>query len=393
MRVRSVAIIGGGPAGATAGEKLCRGAREVFKVTIFEERQGWEKPCGGALPAKALKHYPFLLDAGEMFTKVKEAELVAANGETVRFALRAPLVIYSRAVLNGLLLGRAESAGACVVADHIRDFRRDRTGWEIKGREETYHADFVVLAAGARTPLRSLLTDGFAPQDLMLTYGYYAPGSDSLLRVHFFQDFEGYAWAFPRPDHLSVGICAKANEARMAALAERLHGFMQTFGYTSEGATVFSHLLPALSPERWARLEFAGDGWAMAGDAGGLVDPLTGEGIYFSMRSGELLAEVLLEGEPQAYPERVRHEFGRRLAMGARLAPRFYRGKFLGKSSTTRLVEFCCRSEAFMNLLQDLFEGTQSYTSLPSRVYRTFAKGVWQMAARKMKSLDMSSQL
>ncbi|MGH9327617.1 MAG: FAD/NAD(P)-binding protein [Terriglobia bacterium] len=386
--MNSIAIIGGGPAGAMAAESLRRRAPKAFDVTIFEERKSWEKPCGGGLPAKALRRYPFLADASETFATVKEAELVAPNGEVVRFMLRAPIAVYSRAVLNRFLLGRAECAGARVVADHIREFCRNGAGWAIKGSREVYRADFIILAAGARTPLRLPLTSRFRPQDLMLTYGYYTPGSDSLLRVQFFEDFEGYAWAFPRTDHLSVGICGKADEIRMVDLRLHLHAFMQAFGYVAEHAPVFSHLLPALNASSWEHIELAGNGWAVAGDAGGLVDPLTGEGIYFAMRSGELLAETLVEGEPQAYAQKVRREFGRRLAVGARLAPRFYRGKFLGQPSTTRLVQFCRRSPAFMSILQDLFEGSQSYASLPGRLYRTLAKGVFQMAATKCRIKD-----
>jgi flavin-dependent dehydrogenase len=396
--VRSIAIIGGGPAGSMTAERLLQtgvsgnSRNRRLQVTIFEERLGWEKPCGGGLPAKALVRYPFLLEACEPHAVIQEAELVAGSGEAVRFHLRMPIVIYSRSVLNGLLLWRAQSAGAQIVSDHITSFHREGGRWKLQGRNHAHLADFLVLANGARSSLRPRVASRFQPQDFMLTYGYYAPASDSLLRIQFLTDFEGYAWAFPRPDHLSIGICGKLNENDMTTLRERLHGFMQNFGYATEAAPIFSHLLPALNPDSWTKLELTGEGWAIAGDAGGLVDPLTGEGIYFAMRSGELLAESLLAGAPQSYLARIWREFGRRLAMGARLAPRFYHGDFLGRPSTTRLVEFCSRSPAFMNLLQDLLEGTQSYTSLPRRAYQTFAKGAFQMvagaASRKLSTLN-----
>ena len=194
------------------------------------------------------------------------------------------------------------SAGAEVVEDRVRDLRRSGSGWELQGKKGQYRADYLILAAGARTRLRSLLTEDFGPHDFMLTFGYYVPGRDDLLRVQFFEDFEGYAWAFPRPDHLSVGICGKVGEDSMAGLRERLHGFMRRFGYSLDAAQVYSHLLPSLSVDTWSGLRLAGPGWALAGDAGGLVDPVTGEGIYYAMRSGELLAESLLEGLPRALP-------------------------------------------------------------------------------------------
>jgi flavin-dependent dehydrogenase len=79
---------------------------------------------------------------------------------------------------------------------------------------------------------------------------------------------------------------------------------MRRFGYSCEGARIYSHLLPALSVDTWAGLRLAGPGWALAGDTGGLVDPITGEGIYYAMRSGELVAQWPLDGQPELYPAR-----------------------------------------------------------------------------------------
>jgi flavin-dependent dehydrogenase len=386
--LKEVAIIGGGPAGAMAARGLlddCRFQRRV-RVTLFEERPGWEKPCGGGLPAKAVLRYPFLIDSCHQFTNVREAELVAGNGEVVRFHLRRPLLVYSRTTLNQLLLHRAEATGAELIRDRIRGFYREGGRWRVQGRSHTYTADLLILAAGARSALRHLIAPAFKHRDFMLTFGYYTPAVDSVLRVQFFEDFEGYAWAFPRPDHLSLGICGKCGEASMSDLRDRLHRFMRCFDYPVKSGPVFSHLLPALDSANWNSLRLAGEDWAIAGDTAGLVDPLTGEGIYFAMRSGELLAEAVREESVNLYPAKVWSEFGARLAMAARLAPRFYRGSFLGRSSTTRLVEFCSRSAAFMALLQDLFEGSQSYSSLPSRVYRTFSKGLFELAAHAVRT-------
>ena len=281
-----------------AAEKLARGNFPGgASVVVFEERVGWEKPCGGGLTTKALRCYPFLRSASTELNFVRELELWAANGASVRVGLREPLAIYSRGILNGLLLARAEEAGAEIIQDRVLDLQRARRGWQLAGRRETYQADYVVVAAGARSRLRRGLAEDFTAQDFMLTLGYYVPGADGLARVQFFENFEGYAWAFPRPDHRSIGICAKIGESRMAGLRERLHAFMRKFGYAVESATVYSHLLPSLTVESWSNLRLLGQGWALVGDAAGLVDPVTGEGIYYAMRSGELLADVLLAGE------------------------------------------------------------------------------------------------
>lgn len=395
--MQRIAIIGGGPAGATAAERL---ARSGLDVSLFEERPGWEKPCGGALPPRAMKRFPYLAEAARDHRAIADVEMVAAGGASVRFRLREPLLVYSRARLNGLLLRRAAEAGAAIVPERILSFRREGAAWRLKGRGGSYAADFVILAAGARSRLRDLVAPPFSARDFMLTFGYYAPGFDDLLRVQFFEDFEGYAWAFPRPDHLSLGICGKVGESDMRGLRARLDDFITHYGYDSllpagwresktpgpqSPARVFSHLLPALSVESWNNLRLAGERWALAGDAAGLVDSVTGEGIYFAMRSGELLAEALARGTPESYPERVRSDFGRRLEVGARWARFFYRGDFWGKYPSTRLIEFSAQSRAFRELFQDLVEGAQSYPGLAGRMYKTLARSAGEMAAGALR--------
>ena len=392
MNMRTIAIIGGGPAGATTAEKLAQGwglrsAGGGHRVLVFEEKIGWEKPCGGGLSHKALRRYPFLAEATGGGNLLHDAEFLAPTGAAMRFHLRAPLAVYSRATLNQLLLRRAEHAGAEIVADRILRLRRRDAGWEIVGRRKIYRADFVVLAAGARTRLRQTLTEDFLPRDFMLTFGYYVPVACELLRVQFYEEFEGYAWAFPRLDHVSVGICGKVGDEPMAALRDRLGPFMQKFGYAPDPQRIFSHLLPSLSMESWDGLRLAGQGWALVGDAAGLVDPITGEGIYYAMRSGNLLAEALLEGFPQVYPERVRSEFGRALALGARLARMFYHGEFLGGSVTTRMIEFGTHSRKFLEVMQDLIEGSQSYLGLIARLHVGLARALLETGVGRLREV------
>ncbi len=390
--LQTIAVIGGGPAGSVLAERLCAGNGagngQPPRVLIFEEKRGWEKPCGGGLTWKVLHHYPFLADAASGGNIVRRMEVSVAGGRTICFPLRKPVAIFSRRRLNALLLERAEHAGAEVVEDRITRLNPSARGWKLQGRGGTYAADFVAVAAGARTRLRGGLAGDFPSRDFMLTFGYYVPREESLLRVECFRDFDGYAWSFPRPGHLSVGICGKVSESSMPQLKQMLHGFMARHGYAGDGAPVFAHLLPSLSLESWSELKLAGPGWALAGDAAGLVDPITGEGIYFAMRSGELLAESLLESlasgdeaglAAAGYEQKVRAEFANTLMRGARASPYFYHTKFLGDAITIRMVQLVQRSDEFMNLLQDMIDGSQTYVGLKRRVYHALPRAAWQM--------------
>jgi flavin-dependent dehydrogenase len=106
----------------------------------------------------------------------------------------------------------------------------------------------------------------------------------------------------------------------------------------------------------------------MCGDAAAWVDPLTGEGLFYAMRSGQLLGQTIADGCPEKYPALVRASFSSELEFAARIVRRFYRGSFLGCSVTTRMVQFLQRNAVFRQLMSDLFCGTQDYTSLKQRV-------------------------
>lgn len=387
--LKTIAIVGGGPAGAMTAERLLRGlarshnAQRRLRVMIFEEKLGWEKPCGGGLSHKALKQYPFLLSTKGLANPVWKMEIRAPGNVGVHLNLRQPLAIYSRRDLNHFLLQRAEQVGSEVVHDRITGVVRKGEKWQLKSRTTTHTADYLILAAGARSRLRDQLAGAFKAHDFMLTFGYYVPRREDTLRIEFFKDFEGYAWSFPRSDHLSVGICGKAGQAKMAELQQRLSLFMTRFEYSKGTAPVFSHLLPSLEVDSWANLRLEGDGWALVGDVSGLVDPITGEGIYFGLRSGELLADSLLTRS--SYTQKVWNEFGAKLMLGARMCQRFYLGDFLGAGVTTRMIQFCNRSETFLNLFQDLIEGEQAYRGLRSRLYRSLPKSLLEIATHTLR--------
>ena len=366
--MRNIAIVGGGPAGALCGERL---ASRGFQVTIFDERLAWEKPCGGGLTHKAIEAYPFLLDGQQPKKIVRTAELISGGGHRARFEMSHPIVIYARSVLNGLLLDRAVAAGCTTVCSRVTSV--DTFGSQVRliaGGEERC-SDFVVVAAGARNQLLPETTP-LTTNDLELTLGYFVPTEEDILKVKFLKEFEGYLWSFPRADHLSVGICAKMGQSSSQQLRGHLDAFVEEEKIPMEGARLYSHVLPSPQAQTIRGRRIAGRNWAMAGDAAACVDPVTGEGLYYALRSGDLLAQALIEGQPQAYPERLRGAFSADLEFAASLARKLFRGNFLGGAITTRMVQLLNYSPAFRDLMRDVFSGSQDYRTLKRRVWNQF---------------------
>jgi flavin-dependent dehydrogenase len=374
--MKDIAIVGGGPAGALCGERL---SSQGFRVTIFDERLAWEKPCGGGLTHKAIQAYPFLLDGPQPKKIVRTAELISGGGDRARLEMRHPIVIYARKVLNGLLLDRAVAAGCSAVRSRVTSVDTDRTQVRLTAGGEQYCSDFVVLAAGARNQLLPETT-ALGAMDLEVTLGYFVPTEEDIIKVKFLKEFEGYLWSFPRADHLSVGICAKMGQNPTQQLRRHLDEFVREENICMDGARFYSHVLPSPEAQTIRGRRIAGKNWAMAGDAAACVDPITGEGLYYALRSGDLLAQALIEGQPQAYPERLRAAFSADLEFAANIARKMFRGNFLGGAITTRMVQLLGHSPAFRDLIGDVFSGSQDYRSLKRRLWNQVGVTLLQLA-------------
>ena len=357
-------IVGGGPSGAMCGEQLALAGNAVH---IYDEHLAWEKPCGGGLTYKATQCFPFLLDNPHPKRLIHSVEIISAENRRAKLDLQHPIVIYSRTVLNGLLLDRAQAAGCQIHHSRVQgvDTTGDKPMYSVDG--QWCRADFLVVAAGARNQFLPG-TRPLSRDELEMTQGYFVPQTSEEIIIKFLPDFEGYIWSFPRADHLSLGICGSMASHTSNELRSHLREFAAAEQIDTENARFYSHVLPSPKERTLSDRAVVGRAWALCGDAAAWVDPLTGEGLFYAMRSGEILGRSIAEGCPEKYPARVRASFSLELEFAARIVRRFYRGSFLGTAVTTRMVQFLQRNAVFRQLLSDLFCGTQDYTTLKQRV-------------------------
>jgi geranylgeranyl reductase family protein len=378
--MKRVAVLGGGPAGAFAAERLSSAGLDVV---LFDEKLAWEKPCGGGLTYKAYSQYPFLIDNDTPKRFVTETVLAAPRAGEVNLKLDDPLLIYSRFDLNRMLLQRAERAGAQIEKARVLELNRSMAGWQLRTSSGNLDADFCVVATGARNPLRDVGTE-LTAVDAMSALGYYVPGQQDRIDIQFLPRLEGYIWIFPRCGHLSVGICGKGEPA--SALRRRLELYMAERGIPVKGSSFYSHLLPSLDTPSWKSNRVSGDGWMAVGDAAGLVDPITGEGLYYAIRSADLAAQTILNdssgdlaAKPAAYGRLLRRDFTHDLEFGSRLAKRIFNGQFLMGAVPARMVQFTRRSPRFSAVMQDLFAGKQPYIGLKQRLLRNLNGSLYEM--------------
>ncbi len=379
--MKRVAILGGGPAGAFAAERL---AAAGVAVQLFDEKLAWEKPCGGGVTYKAYSRFPFLFENSTPKRMIGETVLGAHGAGEVRMTLDDPLVIYSRFDLNNMLLERARQAGAAIERARVREMERHSTGWRLHTSHGAAEADFCIVATGARNPLHGVGTE-LSARDAVTALGYFVPGDQARVDIQFLAGLEGYVWVFPRRGHLSVGIAGKRQPA--SRLRSRLETYMTEKGLNWKGAQFYGHVLPSLDAASWRTNRVAGDGWMAVGDAAGLVDPVTGEGIYYAMRSGDLAAQALLSEahapaeKPAHYRQLLRGDFMDDLEVGARLARWLFAGRFMYGPVPARMVEFVRRSPRVAAIVQDLFAGRQPYMGLKRRLLDNLAGCVYDIGA------------
>src|SRR3989442_7310380 len=129
-----VLIVGAGPAGSFAGERLARGG---VRVALFDGRPpGEPKACGGGVTSKALKAWPHLLEA--VGRTIDELDLYSPSGKHLHLELDEPFAVYSRIAFDTFLRERARKAGATVLAEKIsgRGFKRTDRGWIVRTQDD-----------------------------------------------------------------------------------------------------------------------------------------------------------------------------------------------------------------------------------------------------------------
>lgn len=400
MKRYDLLIVGAGPAGSFAAELLARGG---VSVALFDGRpEGEPKACGGGVTAKALKAWPHLLNA--VGRTINELDLYSPSSKRLHLQLDEPFAIYSRIAFDCYLRDRAKSAGATIISEKIsaRRSKRNGAGWRLQSDADSeWNGSLLVGADGANSGIAKMLAGPLPPSDMEVAFGYRAPLPANKVAptvVAFLPGWVGYAWAFPRPDHISFGIATTQDAFEHKPLDDLLWSFMIAYYEQSEGRKVkfwnvsettptrvekhlrataerYAARIPGLAAKTWDTRKVCGDDWALLGDAAGFADPVTGEGIYYALRSAEIFAEAYLKGAAASYETRWREDFGAELRRAAQMRRRFY-GNFWGAPFTERMIEFARGHRGVKRVLGDLVAGEQGYVDLKKKLVKSALRPV-----------------
>ena len=295
-----LAIVGAGPAGATAAISALRLAPGARVLLLDRADFPRDKACGDGIAPHAVEVLDRLGvgDVVEGWTPLRRLDL-SRGDRRVEGRLARPVWVIPREVFDARLVDRAVARGATLARHRVRDLRLERDEVVI---DDTFSADVVVGADGAHSVVRAATRSRQRGTTALAIRGY-TPTTSAIegrqLIRYGTRPQPSYAWAFDRGDGLSnVGYGELAGQETTLSrrlLLDQLDRLVP--GVVDAGTSWRAHHLP-LSGWGWGPEQPDGR-LLLVGDAAGLVNPMTGEGIYYAVATGEIAgrtaAQALLE--------------------------------------------------------------------------------------------------
>ncbi len=293
-----VAIVGAGPAGSTAAYRLARARARV--LLIDKARFPRDKPCGGGLTMRAVRQLPYPVEP-VVEDRITRARCRLRYGPTIERESKQVLCLMTqRRRLDAFMVERAVEAGVNF-RDGVRAEVESDTRLSVDG--ETIEVDALIGADGAngltaRTlGLGGAIVNGVALEG-NLSYDELPAGDwRGALVLELATVPGGYGWIFPKGDHVNVGVGGWGEEG--PNLRRHLRVLCEHHGIELRQLTgVRGHRLPMRRPGTVLARGRA----LLVGDAAGVLDPVSGDGIYEALITARLAAEhvvVLLEGRTE----------------------------------------------------------------------------------------------
>jgi geranylgeranyl reductase family protein len=314
--VWDVAVVGAGPAGAAAALSALR-RRPGARVLLLDRHDfPRDKACGDGIAPHALDELARLGAAEVLADRVPIAhlQLTAPDGTVAARRVRRPNYVVPRELLDARIVDVAVRAGAVL---ERRTVRRLEVRPDCVVLDGEVAARVVVGADGANGVVRRQLGLGRQPADATAVavrgYAPAPPGEPAQVIVLSPRDWPAYAWSFAAGDgtaNVGFGMLLPALRAKTRGGREELHEGLAELLPGVQAERLVSHHLP-LSSRRPVQPRGR---VLLAGDAMSLINPLTGEGIFYALLSGRLAGAAAFGADAGAsYGQALRTELGRHL--------------------------------------------------------------------------------
>jgi geranylgeranyl reductase family protein len=320
MQKYHVIVIGGGPAGSSCA--LCLAEKGLKVLLIDKSTFPRDKICGDALSIDVVNQLPFIsAEAAEIFEK--STDKIPSWGVSIfspdHTRLDIPFVykgiprsgfLCTREHFDNILLQQAKRTWQVDVVEEGMVQKVDYGHGNVMVYTATnqYIADMVIGADGANSVVRRCLKPGAIDRanhsaGLRVYYqGVSSFHNKSFIELHFFKEIlPGYLWIFPMSNervNVGIGILSSEVSKKKINLKEMLQKLIETHPHLKER---FAGATPLETPKGFGlplgseKRAISGERFLLLGDAAGLIDPFSGEGIGNAMRSGRVAAAHLLD--------------------------------------------------------------------------------------------------
>jgi geranylgeranyl reductase family protein len=375
-----VAVVGGGPAGATTAYLL---AGQGIKVRLFDKQSfPREKVCAGLLTWKTVDvvqrifgiSLAELKSRGLVIHSCRDYRIYFGTHEIVRGRLEFPFHFVHRSTYDNFWLAKAAVAGASIFTQTGVRAVDPQGRWVELENGERIGTRLVIGADGAWSRVRKTLfaTHGeMAPwrRNLAMAIEMRKPVSRlgsafPFAALHFGFTPWGYAWSFPSRESRTLGIGALPAK-KDEPLKKSFSNFLASLGQKDTDVSLWhSHPLPYgnwVDPPGGGRL-------LLVGDACGLADPLLGEGIYYAHRSAQLAAQAILESDRhfENVDIKYRDMLNRHILKELRWI-RFYRNALFWGGSHRRFRGLKLVMRLFPKAIEESIQGQRPF----SRIWRS----------------------
>ena len=371
-----VVVVGSGPAGSSAAYVLSK--EGVRTVLVEKESLPRYKTCGGGIVQRAVCALP--VDIGAAVERHCYAAELHLPGSGLHFSTQRERPIVSMTMRDRfdlLLVEAAQQAGTqlrahCRVLDVIREGNKT----EVLTSQGSIQTDFVIAADGATSTVARVSSLPKIPHLMPALECEVTVKDQDLERFAHSARFDfapvpaGYGWVFPKKRHLSIGVL-KA-DTQSLNLNSSLEKYLRLVGVTEIKALDRHGFMIPTRP----RAEKLVEGKIiLTGDAAGLADPVTGEGITFAIRSGQLAARALVDGDFQEnqvrdlYVERLSREVLSELRWGRLL------GRVIYQHPRVRDRLFRRHGQRLCQAMTDVLTGERTYRDIlrrPANYLRLF---------------------
>jgi geranylgeranyl reductase family protein len=286
-------VVGAGPAGCAAAYDLAAAGQSVLLV----DKSDFPRPkaCAGGLTIKAVRALRYSIEP--VVRQVVRRVRLEGGGLSSSLKSREPICVMTvRSELDEYCLGKTIAVGARLRRiGALQQIAHCGDGVQLVTSGETYRARFLIGADGASGQVRRLCAEGrWFSQGFALEVQTAMPRAKVDLTFDFASVPEGYAWIFPKGDHLNVGVYTQSFGASLTR-SRLLTYIRDRLGTNTQDHVTGQYLgIGAGGCETGCVQPDLRDRVLLVGDAGGFVDPLTGEGIYGALLSGQAAASAIL---------------------------------------------------------------------------------------------------